>query len=152
MKGDTPKYLHPAGESNPSSLACEASALTTELPGRVYLPSCTFTGPGLYARVAPSPYLHLSNLTLKVCTLVADTTSSLKLFHVSIHLCGKLYFLTSLRHLPFLSFLLCDLVLRMSYSSLRISFSLSTWSIPLINLKTCIRSPLSLLVPGLVDP
>ncbi|MPC24070.1 Importin-9 [Portunus trituberculatus] len=43
----------------------------------VYLPSCSFTGPGLYARVAPSPYLHLSNFPLKLCTLVADTTSSL---------------------------------------------------------------------------
>ncbi|MPC24247.1 hypothetical protein E2C01_017326 [Portunus trituberculatus] len=35
-------------------------------------------GPGLYARVAPSLYLHLSNFSLKLCTLVADATSSLK--------------------------------------------------------------------------
>ncbi|MPC12738.1 hypothetical protein E2C01_005443 [Portunus trituberculatus] len=46
----------------------------------MYLPSCSFTGPGLYARVAPSPYLHLSYFSLKLCTLIADTTSSLKLF------------------------------------------------------------------------
>ncbi|MPC43654.1 hypothetical protein E2C01_037307 [Portunus trituberculatus] len=49
------------------------------------------TGPGLYAHVAPSPYLHLSNFSLKLCTFIADTTSSLKVFHVPTHLCGKLY-------------------------------------------------------------
>ncbi|MPC54431.1 hypothetical protein E2C01_048347 [Portunus trituberculatus] len=68
----------------------------------------------------------LIQFSLKLCTLVADTTFSLKLLQVSTHLCKKLNFLTSLRHLSFLSFLLCNLVLLMSYSSFRISFSLST--------------------------
>ena len=31
-------------------------------------------GLGIYARVAPSPCLHLSNFSLKLCTLVVDTT------------------------------------------------------------------------------
>ena len=37
VKGDTLKHLHPTGDSNPGPLACEASALTTELPCRVYV-------------------------------------------------------------------------------------------------------------------
>merc|ERR1712035_227502 len=75
----------------------------------------------------------------------ADTTSSLKPFHVSTHLCGKLYFFTSLTHPPFLNFLLCDFVALVATSSLKTSFSLSTLSMPLTNLYNCIRSPLSLL-------
>ena len=42
------------------------------------LPGCSFTGSGHYTRL--SPYVQLSNFSLKVCTLIADTTSSLMLF------------------------------------------------------------------------
>ena len=63
----------------------------------VYLPSCIIQGSSRAHTL--SPYLYLSNFSLKVySTLAAVITSSLKPFQVSTVLFGKLYFLMSLKH------------------------------------------------------
>ena len=58
----------------------------------VYLPSCIIQGSSR-AHIVLSPYLYLSNISLKFCTFAAVTISSLNLFQTSTVLCGKLYFL-----------------------------------------------------------
>ncbi|MPC24725.1 hypothetical protein E2C01_017819 [Portunus trituberculatus] len=57
----------------------------------VCLSSCIVQGSSR-AHSVLSPYLHLSNFSLKLCTLCAVTTSSFNAFHFSIVLCGKFIF------------------------------------------------------------
>ncbi|MPC40966.1 hypothetical protein E2C01_034542 [Portunus trituberculatus] len=86
-----------------------------------------------------SPRLHLSNFSLKLCTLCAVITSSLSAFYFSTVLCGKLYFPKSFTHYLILIFT-CPLVLLSSVTNTR--SSLSIFSMPFTISYIVIRSPL----------
>merc|ERR1712035_179331 len=80
---------------------------------------------------------------------LASITSADNLFHPSIPLLGKLYFLTSFFPLAFCTFSLCPLVLPPDSFT---KFSLSMNCFPVTQLYMLIASPLSLLCSSVVIP